>query len=605
MGEDLSAASGERTDPAPAPWRAGSWALARQETRGGAGALAGLCVRLLTGYRAEDMLPFDLVFESVARKESRAVTLRDARGGFVGSFLYRELYCAESGCNCGLVLIHALWAERREVAASFSYCFEPARGEPQLELDPFNPQSELSPVLLEMFEQALAQDPGYRPALLRHYAMWRRVVDDPTHPDHAKLGKRERGGRPKKPARKRAPASPMPKSKAKQGQRALPFEVTAAAGRADAETSATGVELIARMGPKTEGKLQQRFRKLLEKVDRLKLRLRAWREHRAEIDSAIASAQAGERRHDELVRKMVFLLDGAHGKLSKADRRFVSEVIADLAGELLRDDGAEGGDEELKRVFERHARQSFADNQAKEAAAMRSMLGSLGLDLGEDVDLSSPDKVMEKLEAWQGEQAKAEEERRARRKRSAKQVAAEEKRAEEARDAHKAVQEIYRQLARSMHPDRESDPAERDRKTMLMREINAAYEARDLLALLELQLRLERVDGAANPESLAEERIAQYIRVLEEQAKQLAVELDTIELPFRVHIDRAPGEALTPAVILEQIRVDIRRTEEVTLQLRNDLSMFADLAQLKQWLKEERAMRPRTPRDAGPFDIPF
>ena len=140
---------------------------------------------------------------------------------------------------------------------------------------------------------------------------------------------------------------------------------------------------------------------------------------------------------------------------------------------------------------------------------------------------------------------------------------------------------------------------------MLMREINAAYEARDLLALLELQLRLERVDGAANPESLAEERIAQYIRVLDEQAKQLAVELDAIELPFRLHIDRAPGEALTPAVILEQIRVDIRRTEEVTLQLRNDLSTFADLAQLKQWLKEERAMRPRTPRDAGPFDIPF
>lgn len=557
------------------------------------------------------MLPFDLLFKDVARKESRAVTLtRHDRP--VGSFLFREFYCNDSGCDCGIVLIHAVWAERKQVAASFSYSFEPYRGEPQFELDPLNPQSDLSAPLFGMFQRTLAQDAAYRPALLRHYAMWRRVVDDPSHPDHGKLGglvhgkpSTERGGRGGVKKGQKAPL-PAPKRATRQSQPELPFSEATPQRSA----SITGMELVAR-GPKAEGKLQQRFRKLLEKVDRLKLRLVAWRERRPDIDSQIALCQAAQRRQDGLVRRMVLLLDGAHGKLSKSDRKFVSELIEDLASGLLSDDSAESEDEELKLVYERHARRAFADEQAEEAAMMKGMLQSLGVELGEELDLSTPEKifanVQEKLEAFEKEQVRARDERRTKRKRSAKQIAADERRAEEARDAHKAVQEVYRQLVRSVHPDRESDPVERDRKTALMREINAAFEARDLLSLLELQLRVERVGAEGSLESLAEERIASYIRVLDEQVKQLTVELEEIELPFRLRMGRGPREAITPAAVLDQIRADFGSTEKATARLADDVAELEDLARLKKWVKEERAAARRmpTPHDDMPFDIPF
>ena len=47
---------------------------------------------------------------------------------------------------------------------------------------------------------------------------------------------------------------------------------------------------------------------------------------------------------------------------------------------------------------------------------------------------------------------------------------------------------------RHLHPDRETDHAEQLRKTALMKEANSAYEKRDLLGLLQLQLRAELTD---------------------------------------------------------------------------------------------------------------
>ena len=83
------------------------------------------------------------------------------------------------------------------------------------------------------------------------------------------------------------------------------------------------------------------------------------------------------------------------------------------------------------------------------------------------------------------------------------------------------------------------------------------------------------------------------------------LELDEIELPFRIQMERPPREEITPAAVLEQIRADIRNTESVTVELTKDLSEFADLTRLKQWLKEERAARRRMPANVGDFDIPF
>jgi hypothetical protein len=45
-------------------------------------------------------------------------------------------------------------------------------------LDPLNPQSALSPAILDLTEEMIANDRDYRGRLVRHYAMWKRIVED-------------------------------------------------------------------------------------------------------------------------------------------------------------------------------------------------------------------------------------------------------------------------------------------------------------------------------------------------------------------------------------------------------------------------------------------
>ena len=141
------------------------------------------------------------------------------------------------------------------------------------------------------------------------------------------------------------------------------------------------------------------------------------------------------------------------------------------------------------------------------------------------------------------------------------------------------------------------DPVEQARKTELMREVNVAYEAKDLLRLLELQLELEQVE-AAQADALAEERLRHYTRILEEQARQLAVELEELELPFRLELELAPSERLAPAQVISRVRDDAADVKQQIATMERDLAAFQDTTRLKAWLKAQ-TRRSRRDRGAG------
>jgi len=54
-------------------------------------------------------------------------------------------------------------------------------------LDPLNPQTPMSAAFLELTAEMLGRDRSYHERLVRHYTMWKSVVDDPSHPGQAKL----------------------------------------------------------------------------------------------------------------------------------------------------------------------------------------------------------------------------------------------------------------------------------------------------------------------------------------------------------------------------------------------------------------------------------
>lgn len=527
------------------------------------------------------MMPFDHVFTDVAERESRVIQATD-RAGTPATFLFREFYCADPGCDCRRVVLHVHWVEEKCIAASINYAFAPSkrRDEPQIYLDPLNPQSEVSEELLALFSEMIGKDRAYRERLIRHYKMWKQVVDDPSHPEHAKVCGEAHSDPSFRPAFARRKA-PGPRRRA------------VGAGRPAGSQS---LELVAAKGAHADSKLQQRFRRLLQKVDHLKQRVRAWKAARPDIDTEISLHTALVERLGRLGRDLVVLLDRAYPApgFSKADRKKLGALICSIAGELIED----GGHDDLKPLYNRYSRSDFDAEaevaDAESAGALRSMMEVFGVEFG-DADVGSLDKLKAFTEAQlRGfeEEVAAEEERRARRKKSAKQVAAEARREDSRRGTGKALQDVYRALAMALHPDREQDPDERARKTEVMREVNVAYEAKDLLRLLELQLELERVEPA-RADAIAEERLRRYNQILDDQAKQLAMELDELELPFRIELGLAPLAPLAPADVVARIRADAEGVKQQIAAVSRDLEAFEDVTRLKAWLKTQARPRGR------------
>ena len=153
------------------------------------------------------------------------------------------------------------------------------------------------------------------------------------------------------------------------------------------------------------------------------------------------------------------------------------------------------------------------------------------------------------------------------------------------------MREIYRKLASSLHPDRETDPAERERKTALMQRVNQAYANNKLLELLQLQLEIEQID----PEHIAglsEERLKHYNRVLAEQLKELQQEVNEVEGHFMMEFGLDPYQRLKPAGLMRELRADLQVLERENLRLNRELNWLrADPAAIKDWIKAERQLQ--------------
>jgi hypothetical protein len=113
-------------------------------------------------------------FPDVARHETRSVTIGpDDTELPADDYLFVEYYCADPSCDCRRVLIAVMSARHRAQIATINHAFEPPSAddleEDQTFLDPLNPQSDLSPALLELFEVVALGDEAYCRRLERHY----------------------------------------------------------------------------------------------------------------------------------------------------------------------------------------------------------------------------------------------------------------------------------------------------------------------------------------------------------------------------------------------------------------------------------------------------
>ncbi|CAH1079410.1 J domain-containing protein [Candidatus Nitrotoga sp. 1052] len=353
-------------------------------------------------------------------------------------------------------------------------------------------------------------------------------------------------------------------------------------------------------------KEQKAFNTLIKQIDAKRVRLAAWREiipsyqrkYAKELAPLVKSSQ-------DIEIELVHCLDRTSDQkgLTSTERRMLDDLISELAGRLA----AERDDADLKSIYNKH---SGSDFDAEETAAVEGMKfmfeDVLGVDLGDDFDMSSPEELLKRAQAQMLEQQtqhqadrQAQEERRAKRKKTAKQIAKESQQLAEEQQTSQSIRELYRKLASALHPDREPDPQERDRKTVLMQRINQAYDKKNLLLLLELQLELEHIDQATI-NNITAGRLKHYNKILKEQLNELEHEIFHTEDMFKTQFGISPFTQLSPSTIMRNLAADIVGVQHTIRELKDDLLVFQDIKKVKAWLKN---MRRRPKMDY--FDTPF
>lgn len=150
-----------------------------------------------------------------------------------------------------------------------------------------------------------------------------------------------------------------------------------------------------------------------------------------------------------------------------------------------------------------------------------------------------------------------------------------------------------------MHPDREPDPVERERKNALMQKLNKAYDSGNLLQLLELQLELEQIDPGALAR-LSEDKLKRYNGILRDQVQELDMELLYVAQDFKYRFGVEFFRKPTPAIVLRDLDIEISERTRDARAMQRDLRSLHELNALKAFL---RAVR-QAERDAYD-DMPF
>jgi hypothetical protein len=367
-------------------------------------------------------------------------------------------------------------------------------------------------------------------------------------------------------------------------------------------TSPRSIRIAEQAAAPAQTRARKQFNTLMKKLEAERLRLSVWHESLPQLRGLFGTEFVPlVHAYDAHRKQLVILFDQAHGRqgMRKRDKEKLEDLIGSIATELLENIA----DAELERIYDKYNENPFPDDPEGEAQAIKQVMADMfGVELDETVDASSPEAMLaaleEQLTKRADEQASARErEQGGGAARPARMSARAQREQDEAARLQQSMREIYRKLASDLHPDREPDPLERERKTALMQRVNVAYEGRDLLALLELQVEVAHIDQAGL-DGLGEERVKQYNKILTGQLRDLEDETAQLEYGLMRELGLLTHQRLSPAQTLRALRQNIAEIRKNVAAIEDEVRELSDPVFLKTWLNTyEIPDRTRYPDD--------
>ena len=287
---------------------------------------------------------------------------------------------------------------------------------------------------------------------------------------------------------------------------------------------------------------QQKFNSLIKKIKTLRDELvKKDLQLNSALDYYAKKLYPLEKTATELRVTLIKLLYQHYSKsgLSRKDNETLRFIISDKLHELLLIENSIP--EELQHIFSKTEGQSVGEMNRERMedifSELRERMEYMGIetDPEENAGTLTDEELFSKLHEFQfriiegdesGQSAKAT------RKKSKKQLEKEtkEKGKEEARK--KTVSSIYRSLAKALHPDLEQDLELKKEKEKQMQLLTSAYEKGDLHTLLKLELEWISKEEA-NIEKLTNDKLEIYNNLLDEQVRDLKVEIYRLQYTSR------------------------------------------------------------------------
>lgn len=330
---------------------------------------------------------------------------------------------------------------------------------------------------------------------------------------------------------------------------------------------------------------QQNFNQLLERIERLNKQQVALKQlcdaHRPRYLQRITLLR---RKLHEFQRELALWIDQRLERkgLTAKQRSSATMILCELCCQLV-----DKGDSDMQTIFDKHSEERFEQQDKMAAAALREAMEEfLGESLLGDETLDSIDDVFQaglnQMHEAESTRQSAQRARAKKKKLTAKQLKVQ----DELDEANSTFRLLFRQLASALHPDRESDADERIRKTALMCEVNAAYERRDLVALLQIQLQIQ-MKSANSTAKMAEEKIVSLNLLLKQQIKDLENQLNMERHQARHDFGLDYYEAVNQTNLSRSMILNTMLIEKDIDLLQRDLQNFADDTYFKRWLKTQ------------------
>lgn len=340
---------------------------------------------------------------------------------------------------------------------------------------------------------------------------------------------------------------------------------------------------------------QKRFNKLTQQIDQARDKLAAWHSNLPAFFSAMREqslplVESLEQLHTSWIFEVEKLL-GQKG-WTKRERAAMQELLCESAWHLL--DGMDEPNPAIQAIFDKYADAPFADLQAQEHLDFIDMVERMsGVDLGDDAHELSEEELfararqgMAELEDALPPQSVHEAHEAATPAQAAKLTKAQAKKQAEAELTAQSLRDIYRKLASALHPDREPDPEKRATRTALMQKANQAYDQKDLLTLLSLQLETAQMNNS-DVAATAPARLKLYNKALAEQLADIQGQIKQIEYGLRDDFDLPANMSLDPNNLVKVLDRQIKQLKQSKDNFELDLVSFEHKQLTKLWLRKE------------------